>query len=434
MLTSDLVRARLYKGEVRPSTVNEDDEESLALAEQLIDTFVTHQGRPRHALDGELKELLGTGTHFLLHRGLAKLLYDRCELDVEAPIEPETLRRDLFDAAAAAYRRADLPALERGDDVEESFTTTIDGQGIEAPGHPFHFDRAAVLAEVAATHDLAVDEVENSLYADLKDEQVLQKFRPVEPRWLLARYNVALAQGVLLRASELEIHLVEPKVAKQRALFRAIKFFRLLHRVSSDGNGGWKIRLDGPMSLFKASGKYGVQMASFLPTLLHFDHWTLDAKVRWGKARRPAKFNLASTDGLRPYGPLRGQWQPEELAWLPEQLAKITDDWTVSTDAELVPLGGQGVLVPDYVFEHTASGRRVVMEVLGFWRKGAVESRLALLRKHGPENLILAVSKQLVADEEGLDDLPGEVYVFRAAPVARQVLKLLARWGPSAEP
>lgn len=425
MLTSDLVRARLYKGAVRPSVVDEDDEESLALAGQLIDTFVAHQGRPRHALDGELKELLGTGTQFILHRGLAKLLYDRCELDVEAPIEPEVLRRDLFDAAAAAYRRADQVAPEETDAADEDSEATTEEPENGEVGHPFRFDRAAVLVDVAASHDLTVEEVEGSLYADLKDEQVLQKFRPVKPRWLLGRYNVALAQGVLLRASELEIHLVEPKVAKQRALFRAIKFFRLLHRVSPDGEGGWKIKLDGPMSLFKASGKYGVQMASFLPTLLHFDHWTLEAKVRWGKARRPARFELASTDGLRPYGPLRGQWQPEELQWLPEQLAKITDEWTVSTDAEVIPLGGQGVLVPDYVFEHEASGRQVVMEVLGFWRKGAVKSRLALLRKHGPENLILAVSKQLVADEESLEKVPGEVYVFRAAPVARKVLKLL---------
>jgi predicted nuclease of restriction endonuclease-like RecB superfamily len=122
---------------------------------------------------------------------------------------------------------------------------------------------------------------------------------------------------------------------------------------------------------------------------------------------------------------ITGQWQPEEIAWLPEQLAKITDAWEVSTDTELVNLGGEGVLVPDFVFHHSESGARIVMEVFGFWRKGAIESRLRLLRRHGPKNMILALSKALAAGQESLDELPGEVYVFRSAPVARQVLKLL---------
>ena len=39
--------------------------------------------------------------------------------------------------------------------------------------------------------------------------------------------------------------------------------------------------------MFKSSGRYGLQMASFLPTLLHFDHWSLTADLLWGKKRRP---------------------------------------------------------------------------------------------------------------------------------------------------
>lgn len=393
----------MYKGSVRPRYVDAKDPELLALAEQLIELFDQHEGRPRFELDRELADLVGSGTDFMLHRAFAKLLFDRCTFDTESAVEPDVLRRRLFETAAAAYR---------SDAVDEK---------------PFHFDRHAVLADAAQGLEVDPAEVEHGLYADLKDEQVLGGWRRCRPEWLVARYNVALAQGVLLRATELEIHLTETSVTKQRALFRAIKFFRLLHRVTEDGKGGWKIRLDGPMSVFKASGKYGVQMASFLPTLLHFSPWTLEAKVRWGKARRAATFSLASDQGLEPYGPLRGQWQPEEVAWLPEQLAKVTDAWEVSSDAAVIPLGGQGVLIPDFVFTHRESGFEVVMEILGFWRKGALESRLKLLRRHGPPHMIVAVSKQLVAEEGDLDDLPGEVYLFRSAPLARQVAKHLER-------
>ncbi len=401
MLTADLIQARVYRKQVRPRYIDTAEEGNLALAGELIEVFSEHEGRPRHELDRELKDLLGTGTEFLLHRALAKLLLDRSTFDTEAEVEPEELRREVFEAAAAAYGKA--------------------GTGED---EPLHFDRAAVLGKVAGHFDLESREIESGLYADLKDEQILTKWQRCRPGWLLERYNVALAQGVLFKAAELEISIDGGSVKRHRELFRKIKFFQLMHQVEGDAASGYVIRLDGPLSVFKSSGRYGLKMASFLPTLLHFDRWSLTARLLWGKKRRELSFRLAPATGLKPYTRLTGQWQPEALTWLPEQFAKLESQWQISTDAELIDLGGRGVLVPDYVFEH-AGGSRVYMEVFGFWNKGAVASRLDLLRRHGPDNLILALSKQLAAGREGLDQLPGEVYVFRSSPIARQVLKLL---------
>ncbi len=403
MLTSDLIQVRAYKGEMRPRYVEARDPEGLALAAQLIDAFEQCAGQARHVLDEELKSLLGTGTAFQLHRALAKLLRDRCTFDTEAPAPPPDLREAVFGASADAYR-ADP------------------GEG------PFRFERAVPMAVAATSLSLEPGQVEQSLYGDLKDEQVLQAFDVCAPRWLLDRYNVALAQGVLYRAIALEIHIAGQRPTAYRTLFRKIKFFQLMHRVERLGNAagdGYRIRLDGPLSVLRASGRYGLQMAVFLPTLLHFDGWTLDAELRWGKGRRKRTFRLTPTQGLRSYTKLTGQWQPEELKWLPEQLAKLGRGWTASTDAELIDLGGEGVLVPDFVFEHAETGHRVFMEVFGYWNKGAVKARLRLLRRHGPKNLVLALSKALAAGAGELEDLPAEVYVFRTTPLARQVVKIL---------
>ncbi len=404
MLTSDLIQVRAYKGEMRPRYVEARDPERLALAKRLIETFEQCEGEARHVLDEELKALLGTGTAFQLHRALAKLLRDRCTFDTEAPAPPEELREAVFAASADAYR-------------------------VEAGEAPFRFDRSSALEVAAKGLSLTPDAVEQSLYADLKDEQVLQQFDRCEPKWLLDRYNVALAQGVLYKAIALEIHISGQSTTAYRTLFRKIKFFQLMHRVERRGDaegGGYRIRLDGPLSVLRASGRYGLQMAVFLPTLLHFNGWTLDAELRWGKGRRKRTFRLTPTQGLRPYTrKLGGQWQPDELQWLPDQLAALDRGWTASTDAELIDLGGEGVLVPDYVFEHAATGRRVFMEVFGYWNKGAVKARLRLLRKHGPKNLVLALSKGLAAGAGELDDVPAEVYVFRTTPLARQVVKVL---------
>lgn len=405
MLSADLLRVRSTRGEIRPRYIDGSHRETLDLAERLIEIFAEHEGRPRRELDQELKDFLGSGTDFLLHRALAKLLHDRSTFDTESAADPEELRRATFAAAAAVYRRAHDPA----------------------DPHPFHFEREAVLAEAAAGLGLAEEELERGLYADLKDEQVLTGFERCSPEWLLRRYNVALAQGVLLRAEELTIRIEGQEPRAYRELFRKVKFFQLLHRVKRLEDG-YEIVLDGPMSLFKASSKYGLRMASFLPTLLHFEGWTLVAALRWGKRRFKKSFRLSSAEGLESHTRLRAQWQPEEVGWLPAEFEKLESDWLVSTEGELVDLGGEGVLVPDFVFDHGPSGIRVYMEVFGFWRKGAVVSRLELLRRHGPENLVLAISKQLAAGQEGLDEVPGEVYVFRSAPIARQVLKVLGRF------
>ena len=418
MLTADLVQARVYRKEVRPRYIDTADEGNLALAGELIDVFSSHEGRPRHELDQELKELLGTGTEFLLHRALAKLLLDRSTFDTESVVEPVELRREVFAAAAAVFGKGDT----KEDVVPE--------EGKEKSA--LHFDRSGVLEEVAGRLEVEPREIERGLYADLKDEQVLIEWKRCQPGWLLERYNVALAQGVLFKAAELELRIDGGDIRQHRELFRKIKFFQLMHRVEraeSRSRGGgqtehYLIRLDGPMSVFKSSGRYGLQMAAFLPTLLHFDRWSLTARLMWGKKRRELGFRLSPATGLQPYTRLTGQWQPEALTWLPEQFEKLDSEWRISTDAELVDLGGRGVLVPDFVFEHT-SGMRVYMEAFGFWNRGAVASRLELLRQHGPKNLILALSKQLAAGREGLDEIPGEVYVFRATPIARKVLKRL---------
>lgn len=404
MLTADLVRVGSRKGKILPRWVDPDDAEQRRLADDLVATFSRHLGRSRGELESELKEHLGTGTAFLLHRGLAKLLFDRCEFDTRAPLEPEELRRRVFTAAS------------------ESFGTG----GLRDPPA----DRERVLAAVAAELELAPEAVERALYADLKDQQLLVSFDECSGEWLLRRYNSALAQAVLLRAERLTIDIGGQTQARYRALFRKLKFFQLLHRVESNGDG-YRIVLDGPLSMFRASTRYGLQMASFLPTLLHFDGWSLEARLRWGKRRFERVFELTAEQGLSPHGRLTGQWQPEEMRWLPEQFAKLKTDWEVSTDAEIVDLGGQGVLVPDYVFHHPPSGRRVLMEIFGFWNRGSVKSRLELLRRHGPSDLILALSRALAADPEALEELPAEVYVFRSAPLAREVRRLLeARWAP----
>ena len=115
MLTADLVRVRVRGGVLHPQYIPADDAELTGLATAMIEIFKEHVGRTRRELDSELKDFLGTGTAFLLHRGLAKLLLDRCTFVTDSKIEPSTLRQAVFARAASVYQGTSALHLPRGD-------------------------------------------------------------------------------------------------------------------------------------------------------------------------------------------------------------------------------------------------------------------------------------------------------------------------------
>ena len=397
MLTGDLLKVRFRKGQVILPYIDEQDPDHLGVAETLIRTFESHEGGTRQELDEELADRTGSGTDFLFHRGLGKLLKDRCDFVSAAPVDPVELRKQIFEGAAEAYRNTDQVRI----------------------------DREAILSDVAKSVSLDPGEVDSAFYADLKHAERLESFKTCTPPWLLARYNVALAQAVLLRASGLDLFIEGESPPRYRDLFRKMKFFRLLHEIRQTGPGSYHVHIDGPMSIFRSSQRYGLQMAQFLPAVLHCENWTIEAQIVWGTRRREGVFRLKPDRGLKPIGPSTGQWVPEEVVWLEERFARLKSDWRIDSGSEIVDLGGRGALSPEYVFTYLPTGMKVYLEFLGYWRAGGVQTRLDLLRRFGPPNMILALSAELAVDEEAASGLPGEVYLFRRTPVARDILKIL---------
>lgn len=404
MLTLDLVRARRQGDAVRPRYVGAGNPALLARAEALCALFQEHRGKPRGQLEEALAAQVSEETDPLLHRGLAKLLFDRSTFATAAPVDPVALRAQVFLAARPHHPVA------------------------SAPGNPLHpVTRTEIFARVGRVLGLHPEAVEAALYADLEREQVLQQHEPLTGPELLQRYDLALAQGVLLRATSLTVKLAAGDPKRARQLFRYVKFFGLMHTVEGDRRRGYTVTLDGPASLFALSSKYGVRLAQFLPALLRCEGWTLSAQLLWGEERRPATFTLEPSQGLCSHYPDTGVYQTEEERTLVTRFKALKSRWQVSRAAQLVDLAGRGVLVPDLVFRHRDDGREALLEIVGFWRRGYLEKRLELLRAHGPRNLVLAVSRKLSAAREAEGQLPGEVYVFGELLRAKEILARIER-------
>src|SRR5207302_792189 len=126
---------------------------------------------------------------------------------------------------------------------------------------PAAFDRDAVLLRVAGELGLGPEVIEHGLFADLKSEQRLIKFKDISAERLLQRYNVGLAQAVLLRSTGVHVTVRNEPPQRYRQLLRRVKFHRLVCEVERLTPESFQLHLDWPLSLFSATQKYGLQMA-----------------------------------------------------------------------------------------------------------------------------------------------------------------------------
>jgi predicted nuclease of restriction endonuclease-like RecB superfamily len=193
---------------------------------------------------------------------------------------------------------------------------------------------------------------------------------------------------------------------------------------------GYVLHIDGPLSLFSATNKYGLQMALFLPALLLCGNFRLDAELRWGPKREPRWFHLEAGDGLISHYQDSGTYTPAELNAFLDRFRQVAPAWDVTESTEVLEMGREGVWVPDYRFVHRATGTDVLVEVLGFWKKSSVERLLELLPRHGPPRYLLALSDRLKVDEEALEALPGPVLRFKEIPNAGELVGLLEKFLP----
>jgi predicted nuclease of restriction endonuclease-like RecB superfamily len=189
------------------------------------------------------------------------------------------------------------------------------------------------------------------------------------------------------------------------------------------GPDSYLFHLDGPLSLFSATQKYGLQLAMFLPTVLLCRDFELRAELRWGPQRKPKSFLLTPKDGLVSHAPDTGTYVPPEVAMFVELFRKRRPDWEITEETEIFSLS-EGFWVPDFRLRHRESKKSVLLEILGFWRRSSAEKHLERLRHHTREPFLLAVSDQLRIDEAELEGLPAGIHRFRQMPLVDEIARL----------
>ena len=396
MLTSDLLLTRSRGPYIEPRYVDAVDPQYIDLAQALIDIFAAHQGRPRRELKAALDHHEGDRTNYRVQRGLAKLLSDdHCEFNILSPVPPEELRYSTF-----ALSRENHPVVRE-------------------PNLIYPITRDHVFEQVALKYEISTEEVADSLYADLPENHTLSTFTAPSPNQLLNRYNLALAQAMLYRCGQLRLSVYRNLPARYKQLFKFIKFFRLIHTIVGDLDAGYEIALDGPLSMFRHTQKYGLQMAVFLPALLLCTRWQMRAEIV-RQDGRSQEFVLDDQCGLVSH--YRDQTVYDSL--LEETFAgrfeKAKTEWQMERETEIINLK-ETVMIPDFAFHHP-DGRTALLEIVGFWRPEYLRRKLEKLRKAQRKDLIVAVSRDLNVSEEDFAEVPGGVFFFKNRIQPRDVI------------
>ena len=385
MISPDLVRVRKKNGVLSlPKPTADALLRARQLAEQVLLALAGAVEETRTVVDEALSELESTPQEKKLLLALKKLALDDSTFDGNAAVDAPTLRREVFSRAVLARQALAIGA---------------------------RFDREAVLAEAAAALGIDAGALESGLYSDLRSAERLLKAPPYDADGLLARHARAEVQAVLLCSVRVVVEVRCASADQYRALFHKLKFRQLLFQMTAREDGGYRIEIDGPYSLFESVTKYGLELALLLPALEACDSVKLEAELRWGKKRDELRFllDLQQAASSEPTPPR------DDIQALLDAFAQSTA-WSADAAQEVLELPGIGLCVPDLSFTHRETGEVVLCEVLGFWNRAAVWRRIELVEQGLAAKIVFVVSARLRVSEELLDGADSAaLYVYKGA-------------------
>lgn len=397
MISTRWLRVRQWEGRVRPMYLNVGSQEMLERAGEAIGLYVQHRECSRGELSEATAILLRNPGDPKIVRGFLDVLEDRSTFSSPSGVDPVLLRQRVFQEGARGFP-------------------------VGTPGR--EDARREILGTVGREFDLAPDQVESSLFSDLKDQQIMTEFKELEPLDLVHRYNVGLAQSLLLLAYRMDIVLEEVSTVRLRQLFRYLKFFRLLFSVVVGEDGTTRLSVDGPRSVLSETRGYGVRLAAFLPALLLVEGFSMVAPVLW-KNRRTT-FHLSHKEGLRSHYRDTGTWRPPELeAFLSRLQQQLPRDAVLTEGSNVFSLKGREVYVPD-VEVHCPSGD-LSLEIVWPWRKINWSRFYPLFAEYAPPGAHLLVPRKLVPAGFAEKCRDRRILFYRATPVVTEFLERLGR-------
>ena len=402
MLTLQLLRVRTRSGAIFPLFCTK--EEDVELAKKIIQEFEqTWKNKEKKAvLEDRISaiEESDAGSDYKLVRGLYALLERRCTFrsrDSNSDNDGET-------SSTSTITIVDPPRIRKAVFEESSkrgFALT-------------ELERMEIADSVASRlHLSSHDVVLKTMWSDLDDNLILDYFDAIDPEALVGWYNLSLMQTLLFNCTKLDFYISGGLNWKR--VLRTVKRLGLMYYLQQPQQQQENriiCSLEGPLSLFKLTDRYGTLLAKLLPSIIFSsdkkressggDEWHLDAWIvrKTMDGRKIYEFKISKneipelmTDPYSSFPPssitqkevagsssLYNDYNIFDSA-VEEKFAKRFEQaetgWRLTREPDPLVLSNGGAFIPDFMFEKY--DKKIYLEIVGFWTKEYLERKLQKL-------------------------------------------------------
>ncbi|MBN1609079.1 MAG: DUF790 family protein [Polyangiaceae bacterium] len=287
--------------------------------------------------------------------------------------------------------------------------------------------REVILRDVALDAGVSPAQLEAALFADLPDERRITAL-PAEfsASRLALESNLMLIGSLLRRAARVRIVawgntralvrqarlgglicMVEPAPPPLPPSLRArLAGMDVVEQALPEGIA---LDISGPFALFHHTEIYGRALSLLVPRAAWCTHFELSAACALGRGGHTATLVVRSGD---PIGSGRelGRYDSRVEQRFARDFARAAPDWNIIR--EPVPVAVNGALIfPDFELVHRhQTGRRWLLEIVGFWTREYLADKLRRLRAAGVERIILCIDQDRCCSDE---ELPPHACVVR---------------------
>src|SRR5215204_4505011 len=394
MLTLQLLRVRTRSGAIFPLFCTK--EEDIELAKKIIQEFKqTWKNKEKKAvLEDRISaiEESDAGSDYKLVRGLYALLERRCTFKSRDSsststitiVDPPRIRKAVFEESSKrGFALTELERMEIADSVASRLHLS--------------------------SHDVVL----KTMWSDLDDNLILDYFDAIDPEALVGWYNLSLMQTLLFNCTKLDFYISGGLNWKR--VLRTVKRLGLMYYLQQPQQQQENriiCSLEGPLSLFKLTDRYGTLLAKLLPSIIFSsdkkressggDEWHLDAWIirKTMDGRKIYEFKISKneipelmTDPYSSFPPssitqkevagsssLYNDYNIFDSA-VEEKFAKRFEQaetgWRLTREPDPLVLSNGGAFIPDFMFEKY--DKKIYLEIVGFWTKEYLERKLQKL-------------------------------------------------------
>lgn len=424
MLPSQLLRVRTKKGEIFPLLIGGENKSGhLQLAKIIINEFeeLAAKKEKKKILYERISLVERNFDDYRLVRGLSTLLERRCQFsknihqqdnnckNLSAPVE---IRRLLWEESSRL-----------GFALTES-------------------RRNEILTAITSRTRISQTSIMQSIWSDLDENMTLESFDSIGAEELLRWYNLSLLQTLLFTCTRLEFSVSGGAYWKK--ILRKVKCLGLMYNLKEHGDASESphaendnverskkhpihanikntnghdrelvCTIEGPVSLFKLTDRYGTSIAKLIPFITSSSRWHLRAfivrKTMSGKKIFEFKASYADFEHLKlcePSHSYRNSSVSGRLtssvfdSSLEEKFAikfeHLANRWRIQREPDPLIVGNGVAFIPDFLFEKY--DRKVYLEIVGFWTKDYLEKKFQKISEILHNNnidLFVAVDEEL---------------------------------------